>query len=143
MKTDLIMNVLKGAKKKPSLWRKIKIFAAVGIVGLLLIGGLTIWAGFAAFNYVASTATTVIQSPVAQAKVEDLKSGIAIPKIQPLTCWAKAQSLLAVEPWLQRPPGELLSSLKVACLEGVTQPCKGRDCADTSKLLNTAEGINL
>ncbi len=129
MKADLVLKMLNEAKAKPKLWRKLKVFVAVGLAGLLVVSALTIWAGFVAFNYVATTATDVIQSPMAQSQVESLKSEIANVKIQPLSCWAKAQSLLAVEPWLQRPAAEILSNLKVACFE--------------KNLLNTAEGITL
>ena len=143
MKTDLILKIIKEAKAKPNLWRKIKVFVAVGFTGLLVVSALTIWAGITAFNFVATTATTVIHSPTTQAHAENLKSDLAALKVQPLSCWAKAQSLLAVEPWLQRPPGEILSNLKVACLEGAAPPCKGEECANLKNLSNTAEGITL
>lgn len=143
MKADLILKIVREAKSKPKLWRKIKIFVAVGFAGLLVVSALTIWAGIAAFNYMATKATDVLQSPTAQAQAQSLKSDLATTKIQPLSCWAKAQSLLAVEPWLQRTPGEILSNLKVACLEEAAQPCKGEDCTNIKKLLNTAEGITL
>lgn len=141
MNQDIIYEVVRKLKAKPGLMRKVKIFAAVGAVGLLVTGALTIWAGVSAFNYVASKTNEVIHSPTAQAQVENLKlEAKGLPKFQPLNCWGKAQSLMAVEPWLARPALDNLKNLKVACLEAAQPVCEGHECTQMKKLTTTAEG---
>jgi len=143
MKQDLIYEVIRKLKAKPDLMRKLKIFLAIGIVGLLMTGAIAIWAGVSAFNYVASKTKEVIHSSPALAQVENLKSEAEqLPKFQASSCWGKAQSLLAVEPWLTRPALDNLKNLKVACLEA-SPVCEGGQCTQMKKLMNTAEGINI
>ena len=141
MKQDLFFEALRKLKAKPGLMRKVKIFAAVGVVGLLITGALVVWAGVSAFNYVASKTNEVIHSPTALAQVENLKSEAKVlTRFQPLNCWGKAQSLMAVEPWLARPAFDNLKNLKFACLEATSPVCEGQECTPMKKLINTAEG---
>lgn len=124
--------------------RKLKILIAVGIVGFLVTGVLVIWAGISAFNYVALKSNEVIHWPTALAQVENLKlDANALPKFQPLRCWGKAQSLMAVEPWIARHALANLQSLKLACVEAVAPVCEGNDCAQNKNQINTAEGGEL
>ena len=141
MRHDIIYAALRKLKARPDLMRKVKIFAAVGAVGFVITAALVTWAGVSAFNYVASKATEVIHSPAALAQVENLKSEAkGFSKFQLLSCWGKAQSLIAVEPWLARPALDNLWNLKVACLETVPAACEGHECTPIKKLINTAEG---
>lgn len=134
MKQDIIYEILKKLKTTPNLMRKIKIFVAVGVLGVLVTGALTIWAGVAAFNYVATKTSEIIHSPTAQAQVENLKlEAKALTKFQPLSCWAKAQSLIAIEPWLARPALDNLMNLMAGCLSAPAQVCEGRDCTQMNK----------
>lgn len=135
MKQDVFFEIIRKIKAKPGLMRKLKIFLAVGVVGLLITGALVVWAGVAAFKYVASSATEVINSPQAIAQVENLKlEAKGLPKFQPLSCWLKAQSLLAIEPWLARPYMDNLIGLKVACLESKPATCEGSKCKQIENL---------
>ena len=141
MKQDIIYEAIRKIKAKPGLMRKVKIFLAVGVVGFVITGALVIWAGVSAFNYVASKTTEVIHSPAALAQVENLKlEAKGFSKFQILSCWVKAQSLIAVEPWLARPALDNLMNLKVACLETVPAACNGDECAQMKKLINAGEG---
>ncbi len=141
MKQALFIEIIRKLKAKPHLMRKIKIFAAVGLVGFLITGALAIWAGITAFNYVATKATAAVQSPVAQTNIESLKTELkSLPKLQALSCWGKAQSLMAVEPWLARPAMDNLINLKVACLEDKSAVCEGHECTQMKNLSHTAEG---
>jgi hypothetical protein len=141
MRQDIIYEVLRKIKAKPGLMRKVKIFAVVGVVGFVITGALVIWAGVSAFKFVASKTTEVINSPTAIAQVENLKlEANGLPKLQPLDCWVKAQSLMAVEPWLARPALDNLKNLKVACLDTTFPVCEGHECTQMKKLINTAKG---
>ena len=143
MKQDLMYEVIRKLKTKPDLMRKLKISLAIGIVGLFVSGAVAIWAGVSAFNYVASKTKEVIYSPTAVTQLENLKSEAKqLPKFQALSCWGKAQSLLAFEPWLTRPALDNLKNLKVACLEE-SPVCEGDQCTQMKKLMNTAEGRNI
>ncbi len=139
MKKLILLEILRKLKAKPHLMRKVKIFAAIGIVGFLVTSGLVIWAGVSAFSYVATKANEVIQSPQTSAQVENLRTEVKeFSGLKALSCWGKAQSLIAVEPWLARPALENLSNLKVACLE-VKPVCEGHQCSQMKQLMNTAK----
>lgn len=141
MKQDIIYEAIRRIKAKPGLMRKVKVFLAVGAVGFVIILALVTWAGVSAFNYVASKTTEVIQSPGALAQVENLKlEAKGFSKLQILSCWGKAESLMAVEPWLARPALDNLKNLKVACLETVPAACEGSACTQMKEITNTAEG---
>ena len=139
MDQDVIYKVVRKLKQKPNLMRKVKIALAVGVVGFFVTGALVVWAGLSvfgsAFTYVAVKKNEVMQSPTTQAQIENLKSEAKqLPKFQPINCWGKAQSLLAVQPWLERPALENLMNLKVACLEQIPAKCEGADCQNLEKI---------
>ena len=140
MKQIIFLELLKNLKAKPNLMRKVKIFAIVGVVGLIVTSTLVIWAGVSAFSYAANKASEVIQAPQTTAHLENLKSEVKGLQLQPLNCWGKAQSLMAIEPWLQRPALDNLKNLKVACLEAAPPVCEGHECTQMKKLMHTAEG---
>lgn len=141
MKQTILLELLRNIKTRPKLMRKFKILAMVGAVGVVVTGALVIWAGVFAFNFVATRATELIQSPQTSAHVENLRAQAnELPKLQALNCWGKAQSLMAFEPWLQRPALDNLNNLKVACLESEPAVCEGKECAQMNQLRNTHEG---
>lgn len=118
MKHILLLKILNKLKGDPRLMKKVKIFAVVGLVGFFFAAGLTIWAGISAISYIASTANQAIQSPVTHSHLEDLKTDLkSLPKIQPVSCWAKAQSLISFQPWIERPALDNLIGLKAACFQ--------------------------
>lgn len=129
MKREIVFELIRKLKEKPHMMRKLKIFVVIGIVGILITSVLAIWAGVTAFNYVATKATEAVQSPTAQTHVDNLKAELKnLPKVQALSCWGKAQSLLAVQPWLERPVIDNLINLKVACLEDREKVCESAEC---------------
>jgi hypothetical protein len=117
MKHILFLELIRKLKARPHLMRKVKIIAAVGVVVFLMTGALAIWAGVSAIGYVAGKANGVLQAPQTAVHIESLKTDLGGLKLQPLNCWGKAQSLMAVEPWLTRPALDNLKNLKTACLE--------------------------
>ena len=144
MKQDVIIELIRKVKSQPSLMRKAKIFVAVGVVGFFITGVLLVWAGVSAVKFVASQTSELTQSPVAKEQVEKLKTELnGLPRLKPLACWGKVQSLMAVQPWIERPAIDNLINLKVACLEQTPVTCKGTDCANMKELINTAEGITI
>jgi hypothetical protein len=144
MKQSDFLEILVKLKSKPGLMRKVKIFAAVGIVGLLATGALVIWAGVSAINYVASSAHQAVESPVTQGHVENLKTEInGLPKFQAISCWSKAQTLLAVHPWLERPALDNLANLKVACFEHMPIPCEGAQCANLRESIGAGKELTI
>jgi hypothetical protein len=143
MKQIIFLEFIRKLKAKPHLMRKVKIFAVVGIVGFFVTGALAIWAGVSAMSYVAEKANAVMHSPQAAAQFESLKTEVKGLSLQPLNCWGKAQSLMALEPWLARPALDNLKNLKVACLEATTPVCEGHECQQMKKRINTAEGMTI
>lgn len=121
--------------------KRLRIFAMIGVIGLFVAGGLATWGAFTSLNYVASKADQLIQSSEAQESFQSLKETVqGFSKDKALNCWNKAQGLLSVQPWLERPAVDNLANLKVACLDQRSSACEGGDCERVNNLTNTAEG---
>jgi hypothetical protein len=116
MKQIIFLEIMKQLKSKPQLMKKLKIFAFVGLVGFIFLGGLTIWLGIKALNYTVNTASTYLSSPTTQEQISKVNSEIQELQFQPHNCWNKAQSLLAIQPWLEKPALENLKNLKTECV---------------------------
>lgn len=92
--------------------RKLKIFFGIGCLGMVLLGGLVLWAGFTAIQQVAEIGSNVN----VKGQVENLKEGISeIPAVVKVGCWEKVQSLMNIQVWLETPLAENITSLKNAC----------------------------
>jgi hypothetical protein len=143
MKHALFYEIMRKLKSKPALRRKLKIFAVVGVTCFLVVGGLAIWAGVSAIKYVATSTNQVISSPTTQEQIQNAKTELQKLQFQPLNCWGKAQSLLAVQPWLERRALDNLKNLKVACLESKPAACEEAVCPQTKEQMNTAEGRSI
>ena len=101
-------------RSSTTLKRYLKIFLGVGCLGLLLVGGVIIWAGMTAVQHVADLST----DPKVQEQVQKIKKGIpSIPPSVKVGCWEKVQSLMNVQVWLETPIAENIQSIKEACLE--------------------------
>jgi hypothetical protein len=92
--------------------RKLKIFLGIGCLGMVLLCGLVLWAGFTAVQQVAKIGSNV----TVQEQVKNIKGEISeIPAIVKVGCWEKVQDLMNIQVWLETPLGENLTSLKDAC----------------------------
>jgi repressor of nif and glnA expression len=96
MRKLVILELVRQLSAQPKLIKKLKIILIVGTISSVVFGGLLIWAGVSVFRTVAGSAETYINSPI-------------------------AQSLLNVQPWLERPALENIKILKEACLGDVKQ----------------------
>ncbi len=144
MKNQIFLRVLHNLKTKPHVLKKVKILAAVGLISFLILGSLLIWAGISTLRYIANQANQVALSPNIQAQVETLKTEVkGMTLLQPLNCWDRAQSLLAVQPWLERPAMDNFLNLKVACLGQKKKICEGPECAESDKQWETTEGTTI
>lgn len=93
--------------------RKLKVFLGIGCIGILLVGGLVIWAGIATVKHVATIGADVN----VQEQVQNLKTGVSnLPAIAQVGCWEKAQSLLDIQVWLEKPVADNIQGLMDACL---------------------------
>lgn len=115
MKQPELLKLIEQLKNKPSLLRKLKIFAIIGAAGLIVTSALLIWAGVAAYTYVADKAGAVTTIEQVDKFGSQIQAGLL--GLDPMTCWEKAQTLMAVEPWLQKPAIENLNNLKLACVQ--------------------------
>ena len=114
---------------KPRLLRKVKIFAAVFVVGIAITGGAAVWAGMAALGYVSNVAEKAMLSPTTTTAVENLREEAGkLSLAKPAECWNQAQTLLSVEPWLQSPLREILQDLGSACFQEKAKTCDGQSC---------------
>ena len=109
-----LQNTMKNFKANDQLKQKLKIFLSVGCAGLLLAGGLIIWAGIATVQHVVSLG---INANI-PGHVQNLKAEIPnIPAIAKVACWEKVQSLMNIQVWFETPVAENFKNLKEACLE--------------------------
>lgn len=140
MKKIIFFEIIRKLKSNPALMRKAQGLAIVGLVGVVLMAGLTLWAGIAAVNYLTVSVNQVAGSPILHEKLKTVKSEFQRIEFQPLDCWGKAQSLASFQPWIERPALENLRNLKVACLNPKTPICQGLSCEQINEFMNTAEG---
>ena len=107
-----LQQALNKFKDNDQLKRKLKIFLGIGCLGILLVGGLILWAGVATVQHVAGLGSKVN----VQEQVQNLKGKIpGIPDIAKAGCWEKVQSLMSLQVWLETPVAENITSLKNAC----------------------------
>lgn len=120
-----IFEIIKSIKGAPDFKRKLKFFLGVGLIGTVVTVTLVIWISIAGMRY----ATNLVQGQAIVPNIDSLKSELSqLPVIAKVDCWDKAQSLLSVNAWLERPIAENFRNLKLACLETQVQKCIGRDC---------------
>ena len=102
MKQVIFFEILRKLKQDPYLLRKFKTFAIIGVIGFVLVGGVAVWAGISAIKFAVTSANQVIFSPTNQGYLNQAKSEFKQMQFQPAECWGKAQSLLTVQPWLEK-----------------------------------------
>lgn len=118
MNKEIVFKILKKIESNKNLKRKLKIIVVVGIVGVIIISTLTVWIGFKAVNYVATKTKEAGQAPVVQAYVHNINSEFkTLSKNHVVSCWGKAQSLIAIQVWIERSALDNLIDLKNACID--------------------------
>lgn len=122
MKPWVFFKLVKALQSNAATWRKVKIFAVVGFVGFLFVGGAVIWAGISAVSYAATTANQFLLSPESRREIETVVGDLAKIQLQPAGCWESAQRLLAVQPWFEKPILDNVNTLKAACFETRAMP---------------------
>lgn len=142
MKSSIWFKIINKVKSKPELKRKVKIFSAISLVGVLFVSAMTIWAGISAYKYIATSVNQGMTSSTVQTEVQNLQTELKQIQFQPISCWNKAQSLFAVQPWIERTLLDNLQNLKIACLDDNPIICEGHDCNQMKQNMNTAKGVN-
>ena len=141
MKRELLYEILRRLKKDRRLARKVKLLAVVGLVSFFALGGLAVWAGLSALSSLTTIASQAIQSPLVHENLNQVKSElIALPRVQPLSCWSKAQSLMAAQPWLEKSALRNLDDLRIACFDRRTDQCDGAECEQQHETRDFQEG---
>ena len=140
MKKMILLSILKELKSTPELRKKLKTFFIIGFIGVMLLGGLTLWAGYSAFMYATKTTSQFLNTSLAQDQMQTTLAQIQRAKLQPLDCWNQAQRLLEISPWLEQPLSDHLQSLKNACLDSKPDSCEGPHCSQIQQLINTSKG---
>ncbi len=131
MNQSELQQTLNKFKNNDQLKRKLKIFLGIGCFGILVVGGLILWAGVTTVQHVAGLSSKVN----VQEQVLNIKEKIpAIPAIAKAGCWEKVQSLMTIQVWLDTPVAENIAGLKNACLgsdiKGKPEPGVGRTNGD-------------
>lgn len=113
MKSLIILELLKKINTNRQLKQGIKIFIGVGLVGCLIIGGLVVWGGIAAFKAASNIGTNLN----VQEKISSLETEVQnMPALVKVGCWSTVKSLMNVEIWLEKPVAENYNNITSACL---------------------------
>jgi hypothetical protein len=113
MKSFIFLELLRKFNTNRRLKQKFKIIIGAGIVGCLIIGGLVVWGGIAAFKTVSNIGTNTI----AQEKISNLETEVQnMPALVKVGCWSTVKSLMNLETWLEKPVAENYNNIKSACL---------------------------
>ena len=125
MKKIFISEIINKIKAKPHIYKKLKIFAVIGIVGILSLGTITVYLGVLGARYVASLSTDIYTTENA----EKLKSKIRdIPTLTKSNCIETAQNFLNLDTLFNKPMIENFQLLKKSCFEPtVTEPTKTKE----------------
>lgn len=117
MKTlSYYLKLLKKSKSNQNFRKRAILFASLGIVTFLMVSGLALWGGLSAISYVSDATSQVLSTPAAKEEAKTLREGLKeFPNLQALACLNRAQQLLAVTPWLERPVLANLVQLKNEC----------------------------
>ena len=71
----------------------------------------------------------IISSQLNQTQVDQVKTQLnEFTQLQAVSCWAQAQNLMNITPWLSKPAVENLFSLRDACFNNNAPDCAGKDC---------------
>lgn len=116
MKRAVLVQIVKKLKSNPGFRRKFKIALVVGLIGCVSIFGLVGWATYSLVTQATSIITQIGDSPNTQRQIKEVTAGFGELEFRPLECWGKAQSLIGLQPWLEKPALAQLRSLQMACL---------------------------
>lgn len=134
MKPYLISEILRSLKSNPQVFRKLKIFLAVGLVFVSVLGGIVIWAGYSLFKGLVVTSDKLISSESAQTSWEAVQTRVTIFQNRHQDCITKGQSLFSLQPWMEKSFGTNLQELKNQCLQSKDPtPCEGESCDNKGK----------
>jgi hypothetical protein len=101
-------------KNNPLIVRKLKIILGVTFIGFLLVFALVIWGGVVAVRGVANLGTNANVQEKVVALGKEINN---LPALAKVGCWDKAQSLLSIKVWLEKPIAENVKELTQACSE--------------------------
>lgn len=129
MKYLILVDILNRLRSKPNFKKKLKIFLIIGSISFVVISGLLIWAGVSAYQF----AKMQLQTVNVPQSVEKIETQIkTLPAFNYLSCWNKAQSLMAIELWLSQPIAHNINELKTACLQSLPANCQGPSCSEAN-----------
>jgi hypothetical protein len=128
MRREVIFEILKKLEAKKDLKRRLKVFVIIGVIGFFIVGAIAMWIGFKTVSFVATKTKEVDPTSVVKVHTENFKSELtSISKHQVVSCWSKAQSLIAVQVWLERSAMDNLVDLKATCLENNSSAAQNVD----------------
>lgn len=134
MRRLILFEILRRIGWPPPLARRLKIFVGIGLFTVFLAGGLVVWGLVAGVRHIAG----VGQSFDVQAKAQAITTEVRdLPALIQVGCWQKAQTLLSVSVWLEKPIADNLKNLKTACLKNQNQVCERQECEAMKRSLNT------
>lgn len=132
----ILLELLRLIRSNRGFRKKLKFFAFVGAIGLVVTIGITVWAGMSAFRYVG----TRLETFDTQDKVQKVETFIqSLPSVSIAGCLDGAQTLMSPDAWRSVPLTDYYQRLKTACLENKESACEGNLCRDQNKPVIAAE----
>ncbi|MEI8027423.1 MAG: hypothetical protein WCI18_13830 [Pseudomonadota bacterium] len=111
------LKLLKKSKSNQNFRKRAILFVSLGAFTFLTVSGLALWGALSAISYVSDATSQVLSTPAAKEQAKTLREGLKeLPNLQALACLNRAQQLLAITPWLERPVLANLVLLKNECL---------------------------
>ncbi len=128
MKTKDILKLLYRIKKKAKSVPFFAISTALG--GLSLIAILTIWTRLSAVDWNAPKKIVIASSSFLSEKVDQFNKDInTLSRFNLKACLVEVESLIGIQPWIEREPTQNLLQLRDTCLKYESESCADVTCA--------------
>ena len=132
----ILLELLKLIRFDRGIKRKLKIFATIGAIGLVISIGITVWIGMSALRYVS----TRLETFDAQDKFQRVETYFqSLPSFSIAGCVDGAQTLMSHNGWQSIPIKDYYVNLKRACLKDKESACEGALCRDLNESVSANE----
>ena len=128
MKTKDILKLLNRIEKKPKSTPFIAISTALG--GISLIAILTLWISLSAIDLNAPQKIAMASSSFFSKKFDQFSKDInTLSRFNLKACLVEIESLIGIQPWIEREPTQNLLQLRETCLKYESESCADETCS--------------
>jgi hypothetical protein len=121
--------------------RNFKAFVCIALVGLIFVGGFITWAGISILSNINVVASRALNFAPIQQQIQVIQKEIPqITNFHFFNCLEKAQNLISLQPWLEKPVASHFEDIRNSCFTSSEIPCEGENCDLKGELLNESKG---